>query len=88
VLIHRDVTLPRVRSELFKITPSRERETTGPEPQRFPPAPPGEWRKGTPAPMGKAGTARRSHGALSAPVQRWRAAKDRGRYSGRFESDT
>jgi ATP-dependent Clp protease ATP-binding subunit ClpC len=51
VLIERDVTLPGVRSELFKITPSRERETTGPEPQRFPPAPPGEWRKGTPAPM-------------------------------------
>lgn len=51
VLITRCVTLPVVRSELLKITPSRERETAGKEPQRFPPATPGEWRKGTPAPM-------------------------------------
>jgi ATP-dependent Clp protease ATP-binding subunit ClpC len=51
VLITRGAILPAVRSELFKMTPSRERETAGPEPQRFPPAPPGEWRKGTPAPM-------------------------------------
>jgi ATP-dependent Clp protease ATP-binding subunit ClpC len=51
VLIKRGVTLPVVRSELFKLTSSRERETAAPEAQRFPPAPPGEWRKGTPAPM-------------------------------------
>ena len=51
VLIKRGAILPAVRSELFKMTPSRERETAGPEAQRFPPAPPGEWRKGTPAPM-------------------------------------
>ena len=51
VLMKRGVTLPVVRSELFKMTPSREREAAGSESQRFPPAPPGEWRKGTPAPM-------------------------------------
>ena len=51
VLMQRGVTLPVVRSELFKTTPSREREAAEPEQQRFPPAPPGEWRKGTPAPM-------------------------------------
>lgn len=51
VLMNRGMTLPTVRSELFKMTPSRERETAGPQLQRFPPAPPGEWRMGTPAPM-------------------------------------
>jgi ATP-dependent Clp protease ATP-binding subunit ClpC len=51
VLAQRGVTLQVVRSELLKITPGRERETAAPESQRFPPAPPGEWRKGSPAPM-------------------------------------
>jgi ATP-dependent Clp protease ATP-binding subunit ClpA len=51
VLVQRGVTLPVVRSELFKIAPSRERETAASASQRFPPAPPGEWRKGSPAPM-------------------------------------
>ena len=51
LLMKRGVTVPLVRSELFKMTPSRKREAAGPESQRFRPAPSGEWRKGTPAPM-------------------------------------